>query len=83
MLAADAVVAHAGIGTILGALELGKPTVVMPRRAALGEHRNDHQLATARRFSGPGIAVALDEHELAAELGRMASPADPRHASDE
>ena len=41
-------VAHAGIGTILIALELAKPIIVMPRRAALGEHRSNHQLATAK-----------------------------------
>jgi UDP-N-acetylglucosamine transferase subunit ALG13 len=33
MLAADAIVAHAGMGTILRALELGKPLLVLPRRA--------------------------------------------------
>jgi len=69
---AEAVVAHAGMGTILGALEQGKPVIVMPRRAALGEHRNDHQLATARRLANrPGIAVAFDEDQLAAELDRI------------
>jgi UDP-N-acetylglucosamine transferase subunit ALG13 len=76
MLRADAIVAHAGMGTILTALELGKPLLVMPRSAALGEHRNDHQLATARRFAELGsVSVAFDEHELPAkldELGRLA-----------
>jgi UDP-N-acetylglucosamine transferase subunit ALG13 len=66
---ATAVVAHAGMGTILTALELGKPVLVMPRRAALGEHRNDHQLATAHRFSGLGkIEVAFDETDLPSAL---------------
>ena len=72
MRAADAIVAHAGMGTILGALELGTPIVVMPRLAARGEHRNDHQLATARRFAGQGsIAVAFDEAELHAALDAL------------
>lgn len=72
MLSAKAVVAHAGVGTILGALELGKPVLVMPRRAALGEHRNDHQLATARRFAErAGIEVAFDENELATRLDEL------------
>lgn len=62
---ADIVVAHAGMGTILTALEAAKPILIMPRRAALGEHRNDHQVATARRLAGrAGIVVAEDEHEL-------------------
>lgn len=72
MMAADAVVAHAGIGTILTALELGKPLLVMPRRAEFGEHRNDHQLATASRFAELGrVSVAFDETELAARLDEL------------
>ena len=62
---ADVVVAHAGMGSILTALELGKPIVIMPRLSALGEHRNDHQLATAKRFLAQGrVIVAFDEHQL-------------------
>jgi UDP-N-acetylglucosamine transferase subunit ALG13 len=45
------IVAHAGMGTILTSLDLGKPVVIVPRLADLGEHRNDHQLATAKRFA--------------------------------
>ena len=56
-------------GTILSALELGKPLLIMPRQASLGEHRNDHQLATAERFAAIGrVTVAEDE---AALLGRL------------
>ncbi len=37
----------------------------MPRRGDLRETRNDHQLATARRFRELGkIETALDEEEL-------------------
>lgn len=76
MAAADAIVAHAGIGTILTALELGKPVLVMPRQAELGEHRNDHQLATARRFAALGkVDVAFDEIELAARLDELSDGA--------
>jgi UDP-N-acetylglucosamine transferase subunit ALG13 len=72
MLEADAVVAHAGMGTIIGALELGKPLLVMPRRAALGEHRNDHQIATARRFGDLGrVTVAGDEQDLQNRLNDL------------
>jgi len=62
---ADLVVAHAGMGTILTRCETGLPMIVMPRRASLGEHRNDHQLATAGRLSHlPGLWVVADEAEL-------------------
>jgi UDP-N-acetylglucosamine transferase subunit ALG13 len=59
------IVAHAGMGSIISALELGKPIVVMPRRADFRETRNDHQVATAERFGAQGrIIVANDEHDL-------------------
>jgi UDP-N-acetylglucosamine transferase subunit ALG13 len=69
---ATAIVAHAGMGTIIGALELGKPLVIMPRKAALGEQRNDHQIATAKRFSElRKVSVAWDERELPERLDAM------------
>jgi UDP-N-acetylglucosamine transferase subunit ALG13 len=57
----DTVVAHAGMGTIISAIELGRQVVVMPRRADLNEHRNDHQLATVERLKHlSGLDVAHD-----------------------
>jgi UDP-N-acetylglucosamine transferase subunit ALG13 len=62
---AEVVVAHAGMGTILSALQYEKPILVMPRRASLGEQRNEHQLATARHLSKLGkINIAMDETKL-------------------
>lgn len=67
----DLIVAHCGMGSILSALSLGKPIIVMPRSAEKGEHRNDHQFATAKRFSDvQGITVARDEAELRQALDR-------------
>lgn len=66
---AQFIVAHAGMGTIISALEIGKPIIVMPRKSSLGEHRNDHQLATAKRFSMLHyVEVADDEQELLAKI---------------
>ena len=71
---ADVVVAHAGMGTILTAFELGTPILVMPRRGALHETRNDHQVATAERFLEMGrLSVAMDEKELPEMLDRMSN----------
>lgn len=59
------IVAHAGIGVMMTAETHGKPLIIMPRRADLGEHRNDHQEATARRFADvPGITVVHTAEEL-------------------
>jgi UDP-N-acetylglucosamine transferase subunit ALG13 len=69
---ANVIIAHAGVGSILTALDLRKPIVVLPRRAHLGEHRNDHQWATVKHLSQDvGIVVAEDEDALIAELDRL------------
>jgi UDP-N-acetylglucosamine transferase subunit ALG13 len=69
---AQVIIAHAGMGSIITALELGKPIIVMPRRIELGEHRNDHQLATARRFLAQGrVIVAFDEAHLEEKLNSL------------
>lgn len=66
---AKLIIAHAGMGSVLTALQLQRPILIVPRRASLGEHRNEHQLATARWLqSKPGITVAWDETELAQRL---------------
>ena len=69
---AELLIAHCGMGSILAALVAGQPILVMPRRHSLGEHRNDHQLATAERFGAlAGVHVAMDEHELSARLDQL------------
>jgi UDP-N-acetylglucosamine transferase subunit ALG13 len=70
--AARVVIGHAGMGTILTALQHTKPVLVMPRRGAMGETRNDHQLDTANHLSGiVGVDVALDEDALMEKLGEI------------
>jgi UDP-N-acetylglucosamine transferase subunit ALG13 len=65
------VVSHAGTGSILAAQRHRLPIILMPRRADLGEHRNDHQLATAARLQHKrGLYVAHDETELEALIRR-------------
>jgi len=62
---ASLVVGHAGMGTILTALRHQKPILVMPKLARLGEHRNEHQTATAKHLSlKKRVKVAFNEHEL-------------------
>lgn len=75
---ANAIVAHAGIGTILTALELGKPLLVLPRLARFREHRNDHQVQTARHFSEAGLVLAaLDDEDLPAQLDQLEASTGP------
>jgi UDP-N-acetylglucosamine transferase subunit ALG13 len=75
----EVMVAHAGIGSILTALDLGKRVLVMPRRALLGEHRNEHQLATVRNFAHLAQVRIVEEeadlpHALDTLLALNATP---------
>jgi UDP-N-acetylglucosamine transferase subunit ALG13 len=54
---ASAVVCHAGVGSIMTVLSLGKTPVVIPRRKELGEHIDDHQLQIARELDAAGVAI--------------------------
>jgi UDP-N-acetylglucosamine transferase subunit ALG13 len=61
------IIAHAGMGSVITAMEANKPIVILPRRMEFEEHTTDHQMATARWLSGRrGVYVALDD----ADLGR-------------
>ncbi len=69
---ASAVVAHAGTGTIIAALQRGKPLLVLPRLSKFGETRNDHQVPTARHFADAGYVLAAgDERQLPQRLREL------------
>lgn len=71
---ATALVAHAGMGTIITALEFGKPLLIFPRDPERRETRNDHQIATARRFASSGrLLAAYEETELKQRLDQVES----------
>jgi UDP-N-acetylglucosamine transferase subunit ALG13 len=57
---ADIVISHAGTGSILTALSLGKRPVVVPRRAAHGEHVDGHQDDLAAYVADAGLATVLE-----------------------
>lgn len=62
---ARVIVSHAGMGSIISALSARKPIIIVPRIAALGEHRNEHQLATAEHLEKLGyVHVARDADTL-------------------
>jgi len=70
--ASKIIISHAGMGTILSALFHAKPILVMPKLASLGEHRNEHQTATALRMKELGnVNVAFDEVELRYKLDHL------------
>ncbi|WP_210438713.1 glycosyltransferase [Nocardioides xinjiangensis] len=61
---ADVVVAHAGTGIALMALENGTFPVLVPRRARHGEHVDDHQLTIALELSLRDLCVSRDADSL-------------------
>lgn len=62
---ADRVICHAGVGTILLSLRLGKHPFVVPRHAAFGEHVDDHQLDLCSRLDqSKRITVVNQLHEM-------------------
>lgn len=67
-----AVVGHAGTGSIIQALLIGKPMLVLPRLARLNETRNDHQVGTALHFAAAGqIMMAEDDADFLSKLGSV------------
>lgn len=71
---AEAVIAHAGIGTITMALERHKPILVMPRLKKYRELVSDHQLASAKHFEQLGhVIAAYDINELPEKLNLLKS----------
>ncbi|WP_290703267.1 glycosyltransferase [Amphritea sp.] len=67
---ADVIIGHVGMGTIISGVKYGKPLILMPRHADKGEHRNDHQLSTAKQFGKLSLVSVVDSYkelELAIE----------------
>jgi UDP-N-acetylglucosamine--N-acetylmuramyl-(pentapeptide) pyrophosphoryl-undecaprenol N-acetylglucosamine transferase len=62
--AADLVIAHAGSGSALTAMEAGQMPLLIPRRAARGENVDDHQVQLAAELTSRGLAVVREVEEL-------------------
>ncbi|MFT4109069.1 glycosyltransferase [Propionicimonas sp.] len=71
--ASDLVVMHAGVGSVLVALDEGKVPVILPRRQHHKEMVDDHQTEIAAVLADRGLAITVDPDELTAEhLSRAA-----------
>ena len=60
-------ITHAGVGTIVTALKLGKPVIVVPRLAKFNEHVDDHQMQIAKAFSDKGCVLSCENVDELAE----------------
>lgn len=61
---ARVVVCHGGAGTIITALNEGKPVIAVPRRKKYKEHINDHQLELVVALSKNNKILAVHNIEL-------------------
>lgn len=78
---ADVVVAHAGIGSALAALDAGRCPVLVPRERAHGEHIDDHQRLIAAALDSRGLAIhrsvdSLTYNDLRYAAAQAVRPAD-------
>jgi UDP-N-acetylglucosamine--N-acetylmuramyl-(pentapeptide) pyrophosphoryl-undecaprenol N-acetylglucosamine transferase len=71
--AADVVIAHAGCGSSVSALQAGKMPILVARRRAHGENVDDHQLMIAGELAERGLAIARDVEQLSAEDLQLAA----------
>ena len=79
---ADVVIAHAGTGSAITAIEAGKHPVLVPRLARFREHIDDHQIQIASELQRRGLATMvhadqLDDEVLASAARRSATAATP------
>ncbi|MEE8484226.1 MAG: glycosyltransferase [Nitrospinota bacterium] len=71
---ADAVVGHAGIGTVISARKWNTPLVICPRRKLFGEHFNDHQMEISQELiknPRPLVEVAMEVEEIEDKLASL------------
>jgi UDP-N-acetylglucosamine transferase subunit ALG13 len=65
----SAVISHAGMGTIIQAVSIGKSLLAVPRLKKYNEVVNDHQVASAKRFESLGyLMAAYDTDEIQKKL---------------
>ncbi len=70
---ADAVVSHAGVGSVLSCLSRGVMPVVLARSSARGEHVDEHQESLNQQLRQRVLAVDLSKQEAWAALREAAS----------
>lgn len=60
---ADLIITHAGTGSVIPPLKLGKKVIVFPRREKYKEHLDDHQLELRDVFVNAGYALGAENKE--------------------
>jgi UDP-N-acetylglucosamine transferase subunit ALG13 len=80
MAAADVVITHAGVGSIMLALAAGKRPIAAPRLHRFGEHVDDHQVEIAEAFTRAGKVTLFMPGDDLAERIAEADSLNAKHA---
>lgn len=75
--AAETVITHAGVGSILCATRAGHTPIVVPRLKRHGEHVDDHQLELTAALAERDMVIAAQDLGELAETVRRAPPRRP------
>jgi UDP-N-acetylglucosamine transferase subunit ALG13 len=70
---ADVVIAHAGVGSAIMAMQAGKCPVLLPRERAHQEHIDDHQQEIASTLARAGLAMTCDPPGLDGDILKEAA----------
>lgn len=65
---ADVIITHAGVGTIIQALENNKKIIAAARKEEFGEHVSNHQQQLLESFSNAGYILPLDDFDKLNEV---------------
>ena len=80
---AEVLIGHAGMGTIITAIDYDKPLIIFPRVFSMGEHRNDHQSSTAKKFANrSNVFVAKNEQDAFIFLKQLLTDKNKIHESN-
>lgn len=74
---ADLIITHAGTGSVIPPLKLGKKIIVFPRRQKNKEHLDDHQLELKNIFTEAGYTLSAenkDELRIAIKKSKTFKP---------
>jgi UDP-N-acetylglucosamine transferase subunit ALG13 len=76
---AEAVITHAGAGSVMVALGHGRTPIVVPRLRRFGEAVDDHQLDFARRLAAKGLVALVEDAERLVDAPLGSPPASMHH----
>ncbi len=81
---AKIVVSHAGVGSTILCLSLGKIPIIISRRSELGEHVDNHQVEFAERMDDIGNVIVANNGDLIEKINNykeIISDLQPRRKS--